>query len=205
LSERGAPGVLSGIFFGGNSIVKSFDFTKGGYFFPLIKFTVPILGAIFLQAMYGAVDLMVVGYFGDASSVSAVGTGSQIMQTITGIITRLTMGTTIMLGQIIGAKQTRQAEKTLGASICLFAAAAVIITIIMMVFATPIAQLMHTPKEAFDKTVQYVLICSAGTVFIVAYNLISGIFRGIGNSKLPLVFVGIACFMNRRYNTGRYF
>jgi hypothetical protein len=106
----GAPGFLSGIFFGGKSVMKRFDFTEGGYFFPLVKFTIPILAAIFLQAMYGAVDLMVVGFLGDASSVSAVGTGSQIMQTITGIITGLTMGTTIMLGQMIGAKQTKEAD-----------------------------------------------------------------------------------------------
>jgi putative MATE family efflux protein len=183
-------------FFRGNFVMQSFDFTRGGYFFPLIKFTVPILFANFLQAMYGAVDLMVVGRFGDASSLSAVAIGSQIMQTITGIITGLTMGTTIMMGQIIGAKQTRQAEKTVGTSICLFAVAAVTITIILMVFVKPIVKLMHTPEAAFDKSIQYVLICSAGTIFIVAYNLISGIFRGIGNSKLPLCFVAIACIVN---------
>jgi putative MATE family efflux protein len=183
-------------FFGEKFVMKSVDFTKGGYFFPLLKFTVPILLAIFLQAMYGAVDLVVVGHFGDASSLSAVGIGSQVMQTITGIITGLTMGTTIMIGQIFGAKQARRAEKMTGASICLFAAVAAIITIIMMVFVRPIVKLMHTPEAAFDKAIQYVLICSAGTVFIVAYNLISGIFRGIGNSKLPLCFVAIACFVN---------
>jgi putative MATE family efflux protein len=176
--------------------MKSFDFTEGRYFFPLLKFTIPILGALFLQAMYGAVDLMVVGYFGDASGVSAVGTGSQVMQTVTGIITGLTMGTTILLGQIIGAKNANQAEKTVGASICLFGVVAVVITITLTVFVTPIAQLMHTPEAAFDKTIQYVLICSAGSIFIVMYNLISGIFRGIGNSKLPLVFIAIACFSN---------
>ncbi|MDR1029317.1 MAG: MATE family efflux transporter [Treponema sp.] len=176
--------------------MQSFDFTKGGYFFPLLKFTLPILFAIFLQAMYGAVDLIVVGYFGDTSSVSAVAIGSQVMQTITGIITGLTMGTTIMIGQIMGAKQTKRAEKTVGASICLFTVVAVAITIIMVVFVTPIVKLMHTPEVAFDKSIQYILICSAGTGFIVAYNLISGIFRGIGNSKLPLCFVAIACIVN---------
>jgi putative MATE family efflux protein len=176
--------------------MKGFDFTEGKYLFPLIKFTIPILFAIFLQAMYGAVDLMVVGHFGDASSISAVAIGSQVMQTITGIITGLTMGTTIMIGQIIGAKQAKKAEKTVGASICLFAVVAVAITIIMLVFVKPIVKLMHTPEAAFDKSIHYILICSGGTVFIVAYNLISGIFRGIGNSKLPLCFVAIACLVN---------
>ncbi len=171
-------------------------FTEGKLFSPFIKFTIPILLAIFLQAMYGAVDLLIVGQFGDASSVSAVATGSQIMHTITGIITGLTMGTTVLLGQRIGEKRMEDAAKTVGASICLFAVVAIFVTITMMLAARPLAVLMHAPEQAFEKTVHYVMICSGGAVFIVGYNVISGIFRGIGNSKLPLIFVGIACVVN---------
>lgn len=172
------------------------NFTEGKIFPSLIKFTIPILLAIFLQAMYGATDLLIVGRFGNASSVSAVATGSQIMQTITGIITGLAMGTTILLGQKIGQNRMDDAAKAVGASICLFIVMALIITIIMIIVAKPFTELMNAPEQAFGKTVQYVLICSAGTVFIVAYNVISSIFRGIGNSKLPLIFVGIACITN---------
>lgn len=175
---------------------KGNHFTEGKILSPLIQFTIPILLAIFLQAMYGAVDLLVVGQFGNAASVSAVATGSQIMQTITGIITGLTMGITILVGQKIGENKTGEAAKTVGSSICLFACISAVVTVVMMLAARTFAELMNAPAEAFEQTVRYVLICSAGTVFIVAYNVISAVFRGIGNSKLPLVFVGIACVTN---------
>lgn len=172
------------------------SFTEGKILSPLIKFTIPILLAIFLQAMYGAVDLLVVGQFGNASSVSAVATGSQIMQTITGLMTGLTMGITIFVGQKIGKKQTSEAAKAIGTAICLFTCISAVVTVIMMLAARSFASEMNSPAEAFEQTVHYVLICSAGTIFIVAYNVISAVFRGIGNSKLPLAFVGIACVTN---------
>lgn len=172
------------------------NFTEGPILSKLLHFAVPILLALFLQAMYGAVDLMVVGQFGDASDVSAVATGSQIMQTLTGIITGLTMGTTILIGQKIGERDEKGASRAVGTSICLFMTIAVVLTVIMLFAAPAFSRLMHAPQEAFEKTVQYVLICSAGTIFIVAYNVISGLFRGMGNSKLPLIFVAIACVTN---------
>ena len=161
-----------------------------------MQFSVPILLAVFLQAMYGAVDLLVVGQFGNAASVSAVSTGSQVMQTVTGIISGLAVGTTVLIGQKIGAKDADGAAKTVGSSVVLFGILAVLLSIVMLFGARPFAALMHAPAEAFDKTVAYIRICSAGIVFIVAYNVISGIFRGVGNSRYPLLFVGIACVCN---------
>jgi len=175
---------------------KSINFTEGKIFKPLIGFTMPILAAIFLQGMYGAIDLLVVGQFGDASSVSAVATGSQIMQTITGIVTGLSMGITIMVGQKIGEKKIDEVEKIIGTCICLFGTIAFMLTVIMLASGRFLVKLMNTPTEAFEKTISYVLICSLGIVFIVAYNVISAIFRGSGNSKSPLLFVGIACVTN---------
>lgn len=172
------------------------NFTEGKILKPLIMFSLPILAALLLQAMYGAVDLMIVGQFADTSGVSGVSTGSQVMQMIAGIVSGLTMGTTVLIGQKIGKNDIKEAGKTVGASICLFFTIAVVITVIFVCFARQITALMQAPAEAFDNTVRYVVICSAGTVFIVAYNVISGILRGMGNSKLPLLFVGIACFVN---------
>jgi len=172
------------------------NFTEGKILMPLFKFTVPIMLTILLQGLYGAVDLMVVGQFGDASSVSAVATGSQIMQTVTGIITGLSMGITIMIGQKIGEKKMEEAARTVGAAISLFAVVAVVVTALMMIMSRHIAQVVNAPAEAFEKTVQYVLICSLGIILIIAYNVISAIFRGCGNSKMPLIIVGIACITN---------
>lgn len=172
------------------------NFTEGRILPPLLKFSIPVLCALILQSAYGAVDLLVVGQFGTAADVSAVSTGSQVMQAITSIMIGLAMGTTILLGQRIGQKKYEEAGETIGSGICLFAVIAVLVTVLMMVFAAPMSAFMNAPAEAFDKTVQYVRICSAGSVFIIAYNLLGSIFRGIGDSKTPLLTVAIACGIN---------
>lgn len=172
------------------------SFTEGKILSPLLRFAMPVLLALLLQAMYGAIDLLVVGQFGSPADVSAVSTGSQIMQTITSVITGLAMGTTILLGQKIGQKKSDEAGQVVGSSICLFTILAIIVTIIMLLMASPFSKLMHAPEEAFDKTVVYVRICSAGSIFIVAYNVLGSIFRGLGDSKTPLIAVAIACIVN---------
>lgn len=172
------------------------DFTEGKVLGPLLKFSLPVLFAMLLQAMYGAADLLIVGQFGAAADVSAVSTGSQIMQTITSVITGLSMGTTILLGQKIGQKKPEEAGNVIGAGVCIFAVLALFLTAAMTLFAGPFCAAMQAPAEAFDKTVDYVRICSAGAVFIVAYNVLGSIFRGMGDSKTPLLAVFIACICN---------
>lgn len=172
------------------------SFTEGKILSPLLRFAMPVLLALLLQAMYGAIDLLVVGQFGSPADVSAVSTGSQIMQTITSVITGLAMGTTILLGQKIGQKKSDEAGQVVGSSICLFTILAIIVTIVMLLMASSFSTLMHAPEEAFDKTVVYVRICSAGSIFIVAYNVLGSIFRGLGDSKTPLIAVAIACIVN---------
>ena len=172
------------------------DFTEGKILGPLLKFSLPVLFAMLLQAMYGAADLLIVGQFGAAADVSAVSTGSQIMQTITSVITGLSMGTTILLGQKIGQKKPEEAGNVIGAGVCIFAVLALFLTAAMTLFAGPFCAAMQAPAEAFDKTVDYVRVCSAGAVFIVAYNVLGSIFRGMGDSKTPLLAVFIACICN---------
>ena len=172
------------------------NFTEGRILPKLLRFAVPILGALILQAMYGAVDLMVVGQFGTAADVSAVSTGTQIMHTITCVITGLAMGTTILIGLSIGAGKKEQAGDVIGSSILFFGALALLISIAVPMVATPLCRLMHAPAEAFDQTKAYLIICALGTVFIVAYNLLGSLFRGMGDSKTPLITVAIACAAN---------
>lgn len=172
------------------------NFTEGGIFAPLIRFALPVLAALFLQTMYGAVDLLVVGQLASAADVSAVSTGSMIMQTMTLVVTGLAMGLTVLVGRKIGEGKQAETGEIIGAGIWLFALMAVILSVVMIFAASSVARLMHAPAEAFDKTVSYITICSAGTVFIVAFNLVGSIFRGMGNSTLPLVTVAIACVVN---------
>ena len=172
------------------------DFTTGPIVAPLLKFAGPVLLALFLQAMYGAVDLLVVGKFASPADVSAVSTGSQIMMTITNLISSLCMGITILLGQKIGEKKTEEGGRIVGSGLLLFLSAGVVLTLLIPPLSPKLAGIMHAPQEAFDLTAQYIRICGAGSIIIIAYNLIGGIFRGMGDSNTPLVTVLIACISN---------
>lgn len=175
---------------------QEFSFTEGSVFGSLIRFALPVLGALVLQAAYGAVDLLVVGQFGDASGISAVGSGSSFMQMVTFVITSLAMGSTVIIGQHIGEKRPQAAGDAVGTTIVLFSIIGVVLTILLEIFAGNIASLMQVPAESMEKAVLYIRICSAGILIIIAYNVISGVLRGVGNANLPFLFVGIACVVN---------
>lgn len=175
---------------------KVSNFTEGKILSPLLKFVIPILMALFLQTMYGAVDLLIVGQFGNAADVSAVSTGSQVMMGVTSMITGLTMGITILIGQKLGEGKRKEAGNVVGSGISIFAVMAIVLTLLVVTFSSSIATFMHAPTEAFDSTVSYIRICGMGAVFVISYNVIGGVFRGLGDSKTPLITVGIACVVN---------
>ncbi len=170
--------------------------TEGNIFSSLMRFAIPVLFAMFLQALYGGVDLLIVGRFAQTADVSGVATGSALMQTVTSVISGLTMGITILVGQRIGEKQPEKAGHAVGGGIVLFAVVAVLLTAVVGLGAEAFARFLHAPEEAFGQTVSYIRICGVGLSFIIAYNVLGGIFRGIGDSKTPLVTVAIACVLN---------
>lgn len=175
---------------------KEISFVEGSVFGSLIRFALPVLGALILQAAYGAVDLLVVGRFGDAASISAVGTGSSFMQMVTFIITSLAMGATVIIGQHIGEQKPREAGDAVGTTIILFIVTGIILTVLLEIFAGNIVTILQVPVESVEKTILYIRICSGGILVIIAYNVISSILRGVGNANLPFMFVGIACVVN---------
>lgn len=175
---------------------EKMDFTTGGIFRKLVGFMIPILGALILQTMYGAVDILVVGWFGTEESISAVSTGSSLINMIVFILNGLAMGVTVLMGRYIGEHNEKRLSRVIGGAIVAFAMIAVVMTFLLTVFAPGLATIMQAPQVAMEKTVSYIRICGGGIIFIIGYNLISSIFRGIGNSRLPLIFVGIACVIN---------
>ena len=175
---------------------RTMDFTRGPIVGPLLKFSMPILFALFLQALYGAVDLMVVGKFALAQDVSGVAIGSQIMHTVTGLISSLAMGTTILLGQKLGEGNAKSCGKIIGTSIVLFLAAGLLLTLLIPLCSGKLALLMNAPEEAFEQTSRYIAICGAGSLMIVAYNVLGSIMRGLGDSNTPLMTVAIASVCN---------
>lgn len=175
---------------------ESQNFTEGKIFWPLIKFAMPALAAMLLQTMYGAVDMMIVGHFATAADASAISTGSWIMTIITSLVIGIATGTTVLLGRKLGEGRPQEAGGIIGASVILFAGISVVLTAVVVGSAPTIARLMHTPAEAMEPTITYIRICAGGSIFIVAFNVLGSIFRGIGNSTVPLLTVAIACVVN---------
>ena len=172
------------------------DFTQGSILKKLILFMMPVLGALILQAAYGAVDLLVVGRYGTTSGLSAVSTGSQVLNLVTFVVTQLSMGITVLIARYLGEKRPKQIGSVIGGAAVVFAGISIVLFILMVFFAHPISVLMQAPKEAVTLTSTYVRICGSGIFFIVAYNVLAAIFRGLGDSRSPLLFVLAACIIN---------
>ncbi len=173
------------------------DLTRGSALKNLWQFSFPFLLAYLLQALYNTVDLFVVGRFGNGSvSVAAVANGSCIMMFILNLISGLTTGSTVLIGQYVGAGDQEKLRRCIGTSLCLFMICSVILTLVMLAAMPLILNLMQVPQSAYQETKAYSDICVLGIVFITGYNAFSAVFRGLGNSVAPLIFVAIACVFN---------
>lgn len=180
----------------GNPVMKEHQLTEGGVLKTLLLFAVPFLIANILQSLYGAVDLFVVGKYCTAESVAAVSTGTQVTQIVTSLVTGLTLGGTILIGQYMGERDYARVKQTIGTTLTVFAAVALLLTVLMLGFERPLLTLLDTPAESFELTMQYVAICALGNIFVCGYNAISAVLRGYGDSTRPMIFVFVACVIN---------
>lgn len=176
--------------------MKESDLTQGSVGRNLIRFALPYLLACFMQTFYGMADLFVVGLYNEAETTTAVAIGSQVMHMLTVIIVGFAMGATVRIGRYVGAKDERAAGRTVGAAAVFFAAFAAVLTMWLLLCVDLITGVMLTPAEAVGETRLYLRICFAGVPFITAYNVISSIFRGAGDSRRPMYFVAVACVVN---------
>ncbi len=175
---------------------KEISLTEGNIYESLIRFSVPFIIANLIQALYGTVDLLIIGLFTDTAGLSGVAISTQVMQIVNGIVLGLTMGGTILVGQYFGAKREGDTNETIGTMMVLGIIASIIIAVAMFLFYNPLLKLLNTPDVAYQDAKNYVLIASAGTVFIFGYNAISAVLRGLGDSKRPVIFISIACVFN---------
>ncbi|MBR1780751.1 MAG: MATE family efflux transporter [Oscillospiraceae bacterium] len=178
------------------SKTRIYDLTQGPITGTLLRFTLPFLGSSLLQFLYAVVDMIVVGRFSDSAGIAAVNNSSQIMQLVTSLVCGIATGGTVLLGQYIGARQEREAGKIVGSLIWLSVALSAVITAGLLLFRRGIVALMQVPALAVEPAVQYLSICGVGTVFIVGYNMVSSVLRGIGDSKRPMYFIAISCVLN---------
>lgn len=172
------------------------NLTKGSVLKNIVLFSLPYLLSYFLQTLYGMADLFIVGQFEGVESITAVSVGSQVMHMLTVMIVGLAMGSTVMIGKFIGADKKEEASAAVGNTVVLFMGVATVLTIGLLMLVHPVVRVMSTPQEAVSDTVRYLTICFMGIPFITAYNIISSIFRGMGDSKSPMYFIGIACGVN---------
>lgn len=172
------------------------NLTRGSVLKTLISFSLPFLLSYFLQTLYGMADLFIVGQFNGVESTTAVSIGSQVMHMVTVMIVGLAMGSTVMISKAIGAGEQEKASAAIGNTVTLFMGVAAAVMIVLLLLVHPIVSVMSTPEQAVDGTVKYLTICFIGIPFITAYNIISSIFRGIGDSKSPMYFIAIACAAN---------
>ena len=172
------------------------DLTTGSVFKNVLYFSLPYLLSYFLQTLYGMADLFIIGQFEGTASITAVSIGSQIMHMITVMLVGLAMGVTVLIARYLGEKQPKYIGPVIGGAAIVFTIISVVLFAVMVGLARPISVLMQAPTEAVDLTTSYVRICGGGIFFIVAYNMLAAIFRGLGDSKSPLLFVLVACIFN---------
>lgn len=172
------------------------NLTTGSVFKNLVFFSLPYLLSYFLQSLYGTADLFIIGQFNSTDSITGVSIGSQVMHMITVMIVGLAMGATVTIGRSVGAQDSKAASRYIGNTVSLFLIGSVVLTAVLILLIKPIVSVMSTPVEAVDSTTAYLTICFIGIPFITAYNIISSIFRGLGDSKSPMYFIAIACVCN---------
>ena len=172
------------------------NLTTGSVAKNLIFFSLPYLLSYFLQTLYGMADLFIIGQYEGVASTTAVSVGSQVMHMLTVMIVGLAMGTTVSIGQAVGAGDKRKASHFIGNTVTLFMAVSVTLTVVLLLLVDPIVSIMSTPSQAVDGTAAYLTVCFIGIPFITAYNIISSVFRGMGDSKTPMYFIAVACAAN---------
>ena len=172
------------------------NLTTGSVSKTIVYFALPYLLSYFLQTLYGMADLFITGQFCGVDSITAVSNGSQVMHMLTVIIVGLAMGTTVVIGRAIGADNKENAGVAIGNTITLFMGLSIVLTVVLLALVKPIVSLIAIPEEAVSGTVAYLIICFIGIPFITAYNIISSIFRGMGDSKSPMYFIAVACAAN---------
>lgn len=190
----GADGRCKGVY----RVLSGFqhDLTEGSVTRQLLKFSLPFLLSNLLQALYNLADMLIVGRFCGPVGASAVGIGGQVTILVINLISGLAVGGTVLIAQYIGARKQPEVERTVGTMFTLYAIAGAAITVIMLVLGRYILLAMNVSEEAFDQTLGYLNICMGGTLFVVGYNAVSAVLRGMGDSRHPLIFVAIACAIN---------
>lgn len=172
------------------------DLTKGSILRNILNFSIPYMFAYFLQVLYGLADLFVIGQFCGVQATTAVSNGSQFMNFVTVVVIGLAMGSTVHIARAVGARNDKAKARIVGNTITFFLLLSVVLTVVLLFFTDDIVRLMEVPSDAANGTADYLMVCFIGVPFIMSYNIIAAIFRGLGDSRRPMYFVAVACAVN---------
>lgn len=172
------------------------NLTQGSVFGKLWSFTLPLIGANLLQTLYGMVDLYIVGRFAATADVSAVSIAFTINSTFLMLLIGLAVGATVVTGQKFGAGEREALKPVAATAFSLAWIAGAILMAAVAALTVPALRWVRTPEQAMQPAIAYMLICSVGFVFQSVYNMLSGILRGMGDSRSPLLFVGVSTVVN---------
>lgn len=172
------------------------NLTEGSIMGNIASFAIPYMAAYFLQILYGLADLFIVGQYCDVDSTTAVSNAAQVMYMLTVVVIGLAMGTTVRIGRAVGAKDERQVSRIIGSTFVFFLTLSIVLCIVLFLLRSQIVLLINTPVEAISEATDYLTITFIGIPFIVCYNIIASIFRGMGDSRTPMYLIGLTCVEN---------
>ncbi|MBQ7796349.1 MAG: MATE family efflux transporter [Lachnospiraceae bacterium] len=172
------------------------DFTQGSIPKQLFWFMLPFMASNGLQVLYSTVDMVIVGRYVGTAGIAAVSQSSLILNFATMVCLGFSNAGQILVSQALGAGKTRETNDIIGTLFTVILSMGVIFSAVILVLRHLILQIMNIPAESYDMSIDYMVICGAGLVFTAGYNMVSAVLRGMGDSKRPFMFIGIASLIN---------
>lgn len=175
---------------------KQIDMTQGDIFPAIIAFAVPLLIGSFLQTFYNTVDSIIIGQFVSTDALAAVGACNSPMMLLQAIMLGLSSGMTVLISQMIGVGHMDKVKEAVSTVNSFFVLSVIPITLMALLLVNPLLSFIDIPDSSRSSAFQYLIIVFGGLIGSFGYNLNSGLLRGLGDSRSPLIFLLIACLVN---------
>jgi len=172
------------------------DFTKGNIPRQLILFALPFMASNALMVFYSTVDMIIVGKYVGTAGLSAVSQSSSVVNFAAMVCLGFSNAGQVLVSQAIGSGKKKELNDIIGTLFGVIAALSILFSVIFLLFHGMILSWMNIPSESLEMAKSYLLVCGAGVLFTASYNMISAVMRGMGDSKRPFYFIGVATIVN---------
>ncbi len=172
------------------------DFTKGNIVWQLLMFTLPFMASNALQVLYSTIDMVIVGKYVGTPGLSAVSQSSQILSFATMVCLGFSNAGQVLISQALGAGKRKEINEIMGTLFGLILGMGLFLSCVILLARQWIMSVMNIPAESWEMAADYMIICGGGLVFTAGYNMVSAALRGMGDSRRPFLFIGIASFVN---------